>query len=216
MSPETGNRAGFALTLALFAALGVFAWRSGRAVYEQGPALAVAPEGDAVVFRWSDAIEAPMAFRFSEAFEASKDKADRIVIELASPGGALTEGRAVIDEIERMKKTHRIDTRVAAGEICASMCVPIFLAGQTRNASPDAQFMFHEPTSVDFYTGEKAEKPAFEQRMDAERFFERYFTRSPMDPVWREKLREAWKGRDIWKTGADLVAEGSNVVTPQE
>ena len=52
--------------------------------------------------------------------------------------------------------------------------------------------------------------------VNAERFFERYFTRSPMDAVWREKLREDWKGRDIWKTGAELVEEGSNVVTVLE
>lgn len=216
MTPETRNRAGFALTLALFAALGVFAWRSGRVVYEEGPSLTVVGEGDAVVFKWTDAVEAPMAFRFRAAFEEVKDKTGRIVIDLNSPGGALAEGRSVIEEIERMKATHRVDTRVAPGATCASMCVPIFLAGQDRIASASSAFMFHEPTSVDFVTEEKVKKPAFEQRMDAERFFERYFTRSPMDPDWREKLREDWKGRDVWKSGAELVAEGSGVVTRVE
>lgn len=213
MTPETRNRAGFALTLALFAALGVFALRSGRAIYETGPALAVYADDGAVVFQWDKPVEAPMAHRFREAFGAARGATDRIVIELDSPGGALVEGRAVIEEIERMKRTHHVDTRVRAGATCASMCVPIFLAGENRIAGADAAFMFHEPSSVDFVTDEKIDKPAFERRMDAERFFERYFTRSPMDAVWREKLREDWKGRDIWKTGAELVEEGSNVVT---
>ncbi|MFN0023944.1 MAG: ATP-dependent Clp protease proteolytic subunit [Parvularculaceae bacterium] len=213
MNGDLKNRARFALTLALFAALGFFAWRSGRQIYEQGSALELTEEEGAVVLAWTEAVEAPMAHRFREAFEASKEKTGRIVIDLHSPGGALTEGRAVIDEIERMKRTHQVDTRVAAGATCASMCVPIFLAGEKRLAAADAQFMFHEPASVDFFTDEKAKTPAFEQRMDAERYFERYFGRSAMDPAWREKLRENWKGRDIWKTGAELVAEGSNVVT---
>ncbi len=213
MSPELRNRAGFALTLALFAALAFFAIRSSRSVYETGPGLVVYEEGDAAVFRWEHAIEAPMAHRFREAFEAVKGNSGRIVIELAAPGGALIEGRAVIAEIERMKRSHAVDTRVPEGGLCASMCVPIFLAGEARFAGPSSRFMFHEPTSVDVFTEEEARKPAFERRMDAERFFERYFERSGMDPRWREKLREAWKGRDVWKTGAELVAEGSGVVT---
>jgi ATP-dependent protease ClpP protease subunit len=216
MTQETRNRAGFALTLALFAALAFFALRSGRAVYETGPAMEVREEAGAVVFVWDKTVEAPMAYRFRKAFEAARGKTDRIVILLDSPGGALTEGRSVIEEIERMKRTHRVETRVGEGATCASMCAPIFLAGQERVASPGARFMFHEPSTVDYFTDEKADKPAFEQRMDAERFFERYFERSPMDAAWREKLREDWKGRDVWKTGAELVAEGSNVVTREE
>lgn len=213
MTPETRNRAGFALTLALFVALCVFAWRSALVVYEEGPSLTVVAEGDAIVFEWTHAVEAPMAFRLRAAFGEVREKTDRIVIDLNSPGGALAEGRRVIEEIGRMKATHRVDTRVAPGAACASMCVPIFLAGQERIASPSSAFLFHEPTSVDFVTEEKVKKPAFEQRMDAERFFERYFTRSPMDPAWREKLRKDWKGRDVWKTGEELLAERSGVVT---
>lgn len=216
MSPETRNRAGFALTLALFAALAFFALKSGRAIYETGPAMEVFAEDGAVVFLWDKPVEAPMAHRFREAFEAARGGTEHIIIELHSPGGALTEGRSVIEEIERMKRTHRIETRVRDGAICASMCVPIFLAGQERAASPSARFMFHEPSSVDYFTDEKADKPAFERRLDAERFFERYFERSPMDPRWREQLREAWKGRDVWKTGEELVAEESGVVTRLE
>ncbi|HBK92942.1 MAG TPA: hypothetical protein DDZ68_14840 [Parvularcula sp.] len=216
MTPETRIRAGFALTLALFAALAFFALKSGRAVYETGPAMEVRAADGAVVFVWDKPVEAPMAYRFREAFKAARSSAGRIVILLNSPGGALTEGRSVIEEIDRMKRTHHVETRVAAGSTCASMCAPIFLAGEERVAAPDARFMFHEPTSVDYFTEEKADKPAFEQRMDAERFFERYFERSPMDAAWREKLRQAWKGQDVWKTGAELVAEGSNVVTRLE
>lgn len=216
MSPENRNRAGFALTAALFTLLALFALQSGRSIYETGPALDVFEEGDGVVFRWTHGVEAPMAYRFATAFAAWKDRTRKIVIELDSPGGALIEGRSVIDAISLMKATHIVETRVAAGKTCASMCVPIFLAGHERIAGAGARFMFHEPSSVDYFTEEKAKKPAFEQRRDAERFFASYFERSEMNPAWREKLREAWKGRDVWKTAEELVAEGSNVVTRVE
>lgn len=213
MSPDTRTRAGFALTIALFAALGFFALKSGRAIYQTGPQLDIYEVGGAVVFAWRDPVEAPMAHRFRAAFEAWKDRTDRIIIDLRSPGGALIEGRAVMEEIERMKATHRVVTRVGPAATCASMCVPIYLAGEERIAAATSRFMFHEPSSVDFITDQKVRKPAFERRRDAERFFTRYFERSPMNPQWREKLREDWKGRDVWKTGEELVTEGSGVVT---
>lgn len=213
MGTQNRNRAGFVLTVVLFALLALFALRSGRSIYETGPALEVFEEGDSVVLRWTHGVEAPMAYRLETAFAEWKNRTWRIIIELDSPGGALIEGRSVIDAISRMKATHVVETRVAAGKTCASMCVPIFLAGQGRIAGAGARFMFHEPSSVDFFTEEEAKKPGFEQRRDAERFFERYFERSAMDTAWREYLREAWKGRDVWKTAEELVAEGSNVVT---
>jgi len=213
MNPELKSRAGFALTLVLFAVLAVFALRSGRQVYETGPLLAIGEEDGAAVFRWEGPVAAPMAHRLRAAFETAKGGTQRIIVELSSPGGALIEGRAVIGEIERMKKSHAVATRVRDGETCASMCVPIFLAGETRVAGAASRFLFHEPSSVDMITDETVNRPAFEARWEADRFFARYFERSAMDAAWRDKLRKDWKGRDVWKAGEELVAEGSGVVT---
>lgn len=202
----------FALTVALFAALAVFAWKSGRKVYEEGPALEIARAGDAVVLRWAHPVEAPMAERFATAFDAWKGRTGRFVIDLDSPGGALAEGRLVIAKIAEMKATHEVDTHVGAGADCLSMCVAVYLAGERRTAAADARFMFHQPSSFDLVTDEKVDKPGYEQKMTADRFFERYFVNSEMTPEWREKLRANWKGRDLWFTGAELVEQGSGVV----
>jgi len=202
----------FLFTIALFALLALFAWKSGRRVYEEGPELDILEENGAVVLRWAHAVEAPMADRFEKAFAAWTGRTDHFIIELDSPGGALAEGRLVIDAIEDARRTMRIDTYVASGDECASMCVPIYLAGESRIAARDAQFMFHEPSSYDFVTDERVDKPGFEQRMTSEKFFDRYFVKSEMDPEWRENLRVAWKGRDLWFTGAELVEKGSGVV----
>src|SRR5690606_26734184 len=98
--PATNNLR-FLVTIALFAALALFAWKSGRRVYEEAPDLDIREEGGAVILRWAHAVEAPMAERFEKAFARWKGKTERFVIELDSPGGAIVEGRLVIDEIEK-------------------------------------------------------------------------------------------------------------------
>jgi ATP-dependent protease ClpP protease subunit len=210
------KQAPFFLTVLAFIALAFFAWRSGRQVYETGPELSVFEAGDAVVFSWGHPVEAPMAERFARAFEEWKGRKQRIIIDLHSPGGEIAQGRLVIEEIERMKATHDVATRVRSGRTCASMCVPIFLAGERRIAAPDARFMFHEPAIYNALTEERVERPVFESRMTADRFFARYFESSPMDPEWRGKLETAWKGRDIWLTAEELVEQQSGVVSELE
>lgn len=204
------------LTLALFAALAFAAWKSGRRVYETGPRLEIRETENAVIFRWAHDVEAPMAERFAAAFEERRRRAGPIVIELNSPGGSLAEGRLVIDEIERAKRNFRISTRVNAEEFCLSMCVPIYLRGETRIAASSAIFMFHEPTSRDLFTDAEIDKPGFERRMTSAKFFERYFVNSEMKAEWRETLRENWKGRDLWYTASELVALDSGVVQELE
>lgn len=210
------SRLRFALTIALFAALAVFAWKSGRKVYDEGPDLDAHIEGGAVVLSWRHGVEAPMAQRVADAFDQWKDRTGRFIIDLDSPGGAIVEGRLVIEEIDKIRKTHKVDTYVGAGAKCLSMCVPIYLAGDNRTAAKDAQFMFHEPSSYDLVTDERVKKPGFERKMTSEKFFEHYFVRSEMNPEWREKLRASWKGRDLWFTAEELVDQGSGVVEAVE
>jgi len=204
------------LLIVAVALVAFLALRLERQVSADRGRLEVVRAGDAAVLVWSRPIAHPMARRFEEAFNALKDDADVFVIDLHSPGGALTEGRKVIEVIERMKRDHLVETRVGRDRACLSMCVPIYLAGESRIAAPDARFMFHEPASRNAVTGARVDRPGFEQRWTADRFFRRYFEQSGMDPAWRAWLEEEWKGRDVWKTGAELVEEGSGVVTALE
>lgn len=199
-------------TLSLFTITAFIAWRDDKAFLNTGPEIVVREEGDAVVFQWSYAVLAPMAQRFSDAFDAWSDRADRIVIVLNSPGGSVAEGGAVIAQIERMKRTHRVDTRVGRFGVCASMCVPIYLRGEKRTAAASARFMFHEPSTVDALTDEEVEIPAFEQRMDAERLFKRYFENSGMNAAFAAKLKVEMAQGDVWFTSRELLAEDANVI----
>lgn len=202
----------FALTAFLIA-------RNDELIFRDKGEVSVARDRDdpeTLVFTWRSEVEAPMARRFEEAYEQWKGEGRRIVIDLHSPGGALMEGEQVIRVIERMRRTHIIDTRVRERRACYSMCVPIYLQGDKRYAAANARFMFHEPTAYDFYTGEKVNQPQFERDLASRRFFERYFVNSPMDPVWRDKLAVDWKGRDLFFTARELVDQNSNIVTDLE
>ncbi len=168
---------------------------------------------DTLVFIWRSKVEAPMARRFDEAYSEWRGEGKRIIIDLNSPGGVIAEGEAVIRVIERMKRTHIVDTRVRNRRACYSMCVPIFLHGETRYAAANARFMFHEPTAYDFYTGEEADLPQFEKDLTTQRYFNRYFVNSPIDPAWRDALAVEWKGKDLFYSAQQLVDQQSNIVT---
>ena len=206
-------------TLILLALTVLLIARNNDLIFQDKGELSVARDrGDpeTIVFTWRNEVEAPMVRRFEEAWREWKNEGDRVVIDLHSPGGAIAEGQEVIRIIERMKRTHIVDTRVRRGYKCYSMCVPIFLEGERRIAGENATFMFHEPTARDFYTGEEVRRPAFERALTTRRFVDRYFVNSPTDPAWLEQLLAEWKGRDVFKSARELVDEGSGIVTELE
>ena len=219
MNKAMRSRAMLAMTLIMFALTAVLIARNEEIVFRDAGRLVVERDRidpDTVIFYWRSQVEIPMARRIAEAFDEWGDRADRIIIDLHSPGGAIREGEAVIRIINEMKETHIVDTRVRSRRACYSMCVPIFLMGEERNAAANARFMFHEPTAYDFVTGEEVKEPEFEKRHNSEKFFNRYFVNSAMDPTWRDGLKAEWRGRDIWKSGQALMDEGSNIVTALE
>ena len=204
------------LLLAMCVAVAFLAWRGDRRVHEDRGRLAVFREGDAVVLQWRSDVDVPMARRFEEAYREWGGETERFIIDLDSPGGALTEGRAVIDVLQRMKRTHALTTYVGPGAACMSMCAPIYLQGENRLAAASSRWLFHEPAARNVFNGERVRQPGFEERRRARRFFERYFVNSEMDPVWRARLEEEWKGRDVRRTGRELFEEGANIVLELE
>lgn len=191
-------------------------WQHTERLFEDKGRLAVYQEGDAVVLEWHSSVRLPMEQRFKEAFREWAGRTGHFIIDLHSNGGALREGNRVIEEINAMKRTHRITTRVQGRHGCLSMCVPIFLQGDERIASARSRWMFHEPRAFDYFDGTEASQPEFERQYYSNRFFDKYFTNSPMAPDWRENLRIEWVGKDVWKTGQELVDERSNIITGLE
>ncbi len=201
------------IALILLTAIAVFLyWQKYQDVYKDTGRLQITQTNGAVELSWNSPIEVPMARRFEEAYAQWANKTNKFIINLDSGGGALREGRYVIELINKMRVTHQVQTHVGENSYCLSMCVPIYLRGEQRSASRSSRWMFHEPTAYDYITDEKVEEGETVRREAGERFFKKYFVDSDMDPVWRANLQKEWIGKDVWRTGEELVNERSNII----
>jgi len=174
--------------------------------------LAIRERGETVTLAWTGRVDLPMQTLLARAFDKWRGKSIRFILQLNSQGGSLREGSDVIELLQRIKQTHKLDTYVASNEICMSMCVPLFLQGNNRIAGSSARFMFHEPKRF-HEDGSEAKGFSFEREALTRRFFDRYFVNSPMTEAWRERLERNWAGKDVFKSGKQLVEERSNIVT---
>jgi len=202
------------IALIVLSAVAVFLyWQKYQDVYKDEGRLQVSEVDGAVMLSWRSGVELPMTRRIEEAYSQWYDKTDKFIVNLDSPGGALREGRQVVELLDRMAQTHILETTVGDQASCLSMCVPIYLRGEIRSASRNSRWMFHEPSSYNYVTDEREETSDEDRRAAGERFFAKYFMNSEMDPQWREGLRNEWIGRDVWRTGQQLVNENSNIIT---
>ncbi len=193
----------------------VMGWRLYQQKHADTGQPAASLRGKTLIVAWTGRVELPMHTLLARAFDKWRSRSERILLQLNSPGGSLREGGDVIELLQRIKHTHKLDTYVASRAICMSMCVPIFLQGDNRIAAPDARFMFHEPKRY-FDDGSEAKGFSFEREALTRRFFNKYFVNSPMDAQWRGQLEKDWIGKDIFMSGAQLLEDGSNIVTRLE
>lgn len=172
-----------------------------------------APNDDAVYLTWRGKIDAPMASRIAEAFAAHKHSRSRVILALSSPGGSLTHGALVVRELQAIARTHQLETVVEARGRCASMCVPIYLQGETRIAAGAARFMFHEVSFREIVSDEAVDVPASARRSATEKFFATYFRPAGVPQSWIAGVLAAMAGgRDVWKRADELVAEDAHIV----
>ncbi|MBO0763777.1 MAG: hypothetical protein J2P50_04185 [Hyphomicrobiaceae bacterium] len=204
------------LWLGFAACFAVLAWQFREhldALWSARGELTVEERPGEVILRWRGLIEAPLAAKLDQAYDAHAAGTRRFVIALHSPGGTLEHGREVIALIRRMQRTHLVDTLVEDRRACGSMCVPVYLAGQRRTAAPQARFMFHEVSFRDSLSGQVESVPPEAIGRATDQFFERYLKPAGLDEHWLADLREAIRGRNVvWRTAEELVAQRSGVV----
>jgi hypothetical protein len=201
--------------LAFAVAIGLLAWQFSdnlETIFGTRGELTVEEQPNRVVLRWRGVIESPLAARLEEAYRAHAGSTRRFLVSLHSPGGSLEHGRDTIRLIRRMQRTHTVDTVVEGRRACASMCVAVYLTGQYRTASPRARFMFHEVSFRDSLSDQVEKVPKQAIAYATDRFFERYLKPAGLDLRWLAQLREAVRGRDVWRTAEQLVDERSGVV----
>lgn len=194
---------------------------SGDAASRQ--TLSVTEEADRIVLGWSGPVQAPMHELVAAAFDRFETDRRRLVLMLNSPGGSVEHGRKVVAAIRARNRA--VETFVQKAGVCASMCVPIFLAGSRRIADPDANFMFHEISlhigaegdAKRGRDGESGKAPdpritkAIESRATDE-FFRTDIGLRGVNAVWLAGMRRQISGHDVWISARRLVDEGSGVV----
>src|SRR5262249_31310474 len=100
---------------------------------------------DLVVIEYKGPIVFPMAENLREIWSEIRKNArfERVALRLNSPGGTDLHGLEVIGVLREMRQQVRLMTVVNENDLCASMCVPIYLQGDTRYAGPATSWMFH-------------------------------------------------------------------------
>ena len=172
-----------------------------------------APEDGTVFMFWRGKIDAPMASRITEVFERHKGAARKFVLSLSSPGGSLDHGSRVVRLLRKVGETHGIETVVEARRHCASMCVPVYLQGQRRTAAENAHFMFHEVSFRESFSSDELDVPEAAKGSATDQLFAKYFAPAGVPEDWIRKVRsDMTGGRDIWKTGRELIDEDAGIV----
>ena len=207
------------LWLTFAVAIAVLVWQFQdhlETIFSTRGELTVERRSNHVVLSWRGGIEAPLAAKLEEAYRAHAKDTPRFLISLHSPGGSLEHGRDVIRLIRRMQQTHPVDTVVEDKRACASMCVPVYLAGTRRTAAPKARFMFHEVSFRDSASDKIERVPREAIGRATDQFFERYLKPAGLNERWLADMREAVRGKDVWRTAEQLVEQRSGIVQELE
>ncbi|MFM9939260.1 MAG: hypothetical protein ACKVP7_07180 [Hyphomicrobiaceae bacterium] len=162
----------------------------------------------AVFLRWEGTVAAPMAAQIEGAFEAFKASRRRFVLVLNSGGGSVGEGEKVIALLQRMRKSHQVDTAVERGARCGSMCVPIYLQGESRFGARSSAWLFHEITLPGaFYGRQKKVEGGYKRLID------KYWVPAGVSRPWIDRMLQQSEGYDYWQTGDNLINEQTGIIT---
>lgn len=157
---------------------------------------------------WEGTIAAPMAGEIEAAFTAFASSRRRFIVNLNTGGGSVVEGEKVIALLQRIKRTHQLDTSVSQGSRCGSMCIPIYLQGRNRYAGRSSSWLFHEVTRPGAQYG--STKRATESYR---RLIDKYWVPAGVSPVWIERMLTETANHDWWQTGNELITDKAGLIT---
>ncbi len=180
-----------------------------------GGTLTVITDGqplDTVKLRWEGPIQPPMKERIYEEWQKWRGEKRKIILSLNSNGGLVSYGGKVITLLRKIRKSNKLVTDVGYGDKCLSMCVPIYLQGETRMASRRSVWMFHEVRAREAVS----DKVVSSDRDDIERWtqqiIDRYFIPAKLDKGWLRDMEIRIKSGDYWTSGAKLTREKSGII----
>ena len=137
-----------------------------------------------------------------------RDPGQDITILINSPGGSITDGLAVYDTIERLRrKGHRVTTHGSG--IVASMAGVLLQAGDERILDKRAKMLIHEGSQTfsrgTQMTAAQIEDQQFLSKMLREDILDILAERSTLT---KEELQQKWERRDWWLNAEEALELG--------
>ncbi|MGC2857323.1 hypothetical protein ACM64Y_17780 [Novispirillum sp. DQ9] len=117
---------------------------TARAIADAAPSVSARP-GRVILDGPIKAHTAPQFWWAVRRAAAAAPPGGELVVELNSPGGALTAAESMAWVLEQEARDRPVRAVVPAGAVCQSACTVVFLAAGRRQADPSAHFMFHLP-----------------------------------------------------------------------
>ena len=127
----------------------------------------------------------------------------RIMLHLNSSGGSTKAGFEIIDYLNQLKRDGYTITTYVEKE-CSSMCIPIYMQGTIRLATPTSKWVFHDARNA-FGTDDRMTR----RMLSA-------LATNGADAGWLECLifRNVFVGGNLVAySGAGLVRDQSNIIT---
>ena len=155
---------------------------------------------------WSGPIAAGMADYLRTELGRYGTASRRVVLFLNSAGGQVEEGDRVIEVLNKIKQMHRLITVVGDGELCASMCIPIFLQGHDRLAARTSLWIFHQAAQ------REANGKTREDMEETLRLFRRYYVPAGVSMDWLKSIAPIIKNANLLQTGGDLISAKTGII----
>jgi hypothetical protein len=171
-------------------------------------------DGNKLLLKWSGTVNEGMGPAIAAAFDAYKLRSKTVELVLQSCGGRTDYMAAVIGVLHHIKTTHKLTTVVERGAMCASACIPIFLASDRRMAALSSVWFFHRSWRhqlVGGVDGVITRKPG---RSSLTRFLKQYYASAGVSHDWLSGLKAIIEnGAGYWQTGRDLWGDKSGIIT---
>ena len=100
---------------------------------------------NAVVVTYEGPIAVPMAENLRTIWDehGKRPGLEKLILRLNSSGGSSVHGLEVIGILEKIREQVALVTLVGEHDLCASMCIAIYIQGDTRIAASSSSWMFH-------------------------------------------------------------------------
>jgi hypothetical protein len=180
--------------------------------------------GDVLQLRWVGTVAKDMPRAILDAFTAHRPHIKSVALSLNSCGGRVDYMAEVIAVLRHIGKTHQLVTAVEPGSLCASACIPIFLASNHRRAAMSSLWFFHRSWRRELTGGVDKIETASIGNSSLDDFLARYFRPAGVSAAWLSELKGIiengdgyWQtGRELWDAKAGMLTEAIGNVQPRE